>query len=197
MRRRRDREDQRPDPDMKPTDMQELAELLERMPGIKQIELKDVKRLVELLRETPEVGAIEVTGWFGSGVVITRTGQGGVIAQAMPAMPMAPMPAPAAGPAGPAAGGDARPAAPAPATHLREIRSPMVGTFYLAPEPGAEPYVKVGTRVAPGQTVCIIEAMKIMNEIEAEVGGVVRELAVEDAQPVEFGQVLFRVDPNA
>lgn len=198
MRRRRDREDQRPDPDMKPTDMQELAELLERMPGIKQIELKDVKRLVELLRETPEVGAIEVTGWFGSGVVITRTGQGGVIAQAMPAMPMASMPAPgAAAPAGPAAGGDARPAAPAPATHLREIRSPMVGTFYLAPEPGAEPYVKVGTRVAPGQTVCIIEAMKIMNEIEAEVGGVVREIAVEDAQPVEFGQVLFRVDPNA
>ena len=198
MRRRRDREDQRPDPDMKPSEMQELAELLERIPGIKQIELKDVKRLVELLRETPEVGAIEVTGWFGSGVVITRTGQGGVVAQAMPAMPMAPLPVPgAAAPAvPPPAGGDARPAAPA-ATHLREIRSPMVGTFYTAPEPGAESYVKVGTRVAPGQTVCIIEAMKIMNEIEAEVGGVVREIAVEDAQPVEFGQVLFRVDPNA
>ena len=197
MRRRRDREDQRPDPDMKPSEMQELAELLERIPGIKQIELKDVKRLVELLRETPEVGAIEVTGWFGSGVVITRTGHGGVVAQAMPAMPMAP-PAPLPGAAAPAgaapAGGDARPAA---AAHLREIRSPMVGTFYLAPEPGAEPYVKVGTRVAPGQTVCIIEAMKIMNEIEAEVGGVVREIAVEDAQPVEFGQVLFRVDSNA
>lgn len=193
MRRRRDREDQRPDPDMKPSEMQELAELLERIPGIKQIELKDVKRLVELLRETPEVGAIEVTGWFGSGVVITRTGQGGLMAQAMP---MAPLPAPGA--ATPAAAGDARPAAPAaPAAHLREIRSPMVGTFYMAPEPGAEPYVKVGTRVAPGQTVCIIEAMKIMNEIEAEVGGVVREIAVEDAQPVEFGQVLFRVDPNA
>jgi acetyl-CoA carboxylase biotin carboxyl carrier protein len=72
----------------------------------------------------------------------------------------------------------------------------MVGTFYRAPEPGAEPYVKVGSRVSPGQTVCIIEAMKIMNEIEAEVGGVIREVSVEDAQPVEFGQVLFRVDPN-
>ena len=72
----------------------------------------------------------------------------------------------------------------------------MVGTFYAAPEPGADPYVKVGTRVSPGQTVCIIEAMKIMNEIEAEFGGVVREVCVEDAQPVEFSQVLFRVDPN-
>ena len=73
----------------------------------------------------------------------------------------------------------------------------MVGTFYSAPEPGADPYAKVGTRVAPGQTVCIIEAMKIMNEIEAEFGGVIREVCVEDAQPVEFGQVLFRVDSNA
>ena len=72
----------------------------------------------------------------------------------------------------------------------------MVGTFYKSPEPGAEAYVKVGSRVTPGQTVCIIEAMKIMNEIEAEIAGVVREIWVEDAQPVEFGQVLFRVDPN-
>jgi acetyl-CoA carboxylase biotin carboxyl carrier protein len=72
----------------------------------------------------------------------------------------------------------------------------MVGTFYRAPEPGAEPYVKPGSRVTSGQTLCIIEAMKIMNELESEVSGVVREVLVEDAQPVEFGQVLFRVDPN-
>jgi acetyl-CoA carboxylase biotin carboxyl carrier protein len=72
----------------------------------------------------------------------------------------------------------------------------MVGTFYKAPEPGAEAYIKVGNRVTAGQTVCIIEAMKIMNEIEAEITGVVREISVEDSQPVEFGQVLFRVDPN-
>ena len=72
----------------------------------------------------------------------------------------------------------------------------MVGTYYGAPEPGAAPYAKVGTRVAPGKVVCIIEAMKIMNEIEAEVGGVIKEVCVEDASPVEFGQVLFRVDPN-
>ena len=72
----------------------------------------------------------------------------------------------------------------------------MVGTYYKSPEPGADAYVKVGSRVTPGQTVCIIEAMKIMNEIEAEIAGVVREILVDDAQPVEFGQVLFRVDPN-
>ena len=72
----------------------------------------------------------------------------------------------------------------------------MVGTFYSAPEPGADSYVKVGTRVTAGQTVCIIEAMKIMNEIEAEFGGVVREIGAENAQAVEFGQVLFRVEPH-
>jgi acetyl-CoA carboxylase biotin carboxyl carrier protein len=71
----------------------------------------------------------------------------------------------------------------------------MVGTFYAAPEPGAAPYVKVGTRVTPGQVVCIIEAMKIMNEIESEVQGTIKEVCLESAQPVEFGQTLFRVDP--
>jgi acetyl-CoA carboxylase biotin carboxyl carrier protein len=73
----------------------------------------------------------------------------------------------------------------------------MVGTFYAQPEPGADPYVRVGSRITPGQTLCIIEAMKIMNPLDAEVSGVLREVCVEDAQPVEFGQVLFRVDPNA
>ena len=72
----------------------------------------------------------------------------------------------------------------------------MVGTFYSAPEPGAQAYVKVGSRVNVGQVVCIIEAMKIMNEIESEVAGVVKEVNVQNSQPVEFGQVLFRVDPN-
>ena len=72
----------------------------------------------------------------------------------------------------------------------------MVGTFYGAPEPGAKPYVAVGDRVAKGQILCIIEAMKIMNEIESEYSGVLREFSVQDAQPVEYGQVLFRIDPN-
>jgi acetyl-CoA carboxylase biotin carboxyl carrier protein len=101
-------------------------------------------------------------------------------------------------PSAPAAAGAAAPAAEAaPATRLVEVKSPMVGTFYRAPEPGAEPYAKPGSRVSVGQTLCIIEAMKIMNELESEVAGVVREVLVEDAQPVEFGQVLFRVEPNA
>jgi acetyl-CoA carboxylase biotin carboxyl carrier protein len=72
----------------------------------------------------------------------------------------------------------------------------MVGTFYAQPEPGAEPYVQVGNRIGVGQTLCIIEAMKIMNPLDAEISGLIKEIAVQDAQPVEFGQVLFRVDPN-
>ena len=174
--------------------MQELAELLQNVPGIHSIDLKDVKRLAQLLRETPEIGSIEVKGWFGTGVVITRT-------TAAPVALPAALPVQSATPSSPAGvpkeaerEAQSRPSAPGP--QLKEIRSPMVGTFYRAPEPGAEPYVQVGSRIASGQTVCIIEAMKIMNEIEAEVVGVVREVSVEDSQPVEYGQVLFRVDPN-
>jgi acetyl-CoA carboxylase biotin carboxyl carrier protein len=177
---------------MSPQEMQELAELLQNVPGIHSIDLKDVRRLAQLLRETPEIGSIEVKGWFGTGVVITRT-------TAAPIAPVMAMPVSTHLPqAQLAAEAEHRETAPRPAAapHLKEIRSPMVGTFYKAPEPGAEAYIKVGNRVTPGQTVCIIEAMKIMNEIEAEISGVVREIAVEDGQPVEFGQVLFRVDPN-
>lgn len=177
---------------MNADEMRQLAQLLEKMPGLKSVELKDVKRLAELLRESPEIGSIEVKGYFGTGIVITRTAQGAAapMAWAPPAV-QAPVPAASAGGSGAPA-----PAAPAAVSHLKEIKSPMVGTFYRAPEPGAEAYAKVGTRVATGQTVCIIEAMKIMNEIEAEFAGVVTELCVDDAQPVEFGQVLFRIDPN-
>ena len=174
---------------MKPDEMAQLAELLGRMPGIKAIELKDVKRLTDLLRDSPEIGSIEVKGFFGTGIVITRTVQGG--GMALPA----PGPAHHAPPSAPAPG--TPPPAPALApSNLKEVKSPMVGTYYSAPEPGAEPYARVGARVNSGQTVCIIEAMKIMNEIESEFSGVIREVLVEDAQPVEFGQVLFRVDPN-
>jgi len=77
----------------------------------------------------------------------------------------------------------------------KEIKSPMVGTMYTAPEPGAPPFVDVGARVKKGQTVCIIEAMKLMNEIESEYDGVVKSRLVENAQPVEFGQTLFVVEP--
>jgi acetyl-CoA carboxylase biotin carboxyl carrier protein len=178
---------------MNPEEIRALAEVFEKIPGIKGIDFKDVRRLAELLRESPEIGSIELKGWFGTGVVITRTQPAFTLPPALPLPALAPL-APAPAPSGPAVeSGDG---AKVPPTTLKEIKSPMVGTFYAAPEPGAEPYVKVGSRVAPGQTVCIIEAMKIMNEIEAEFGGVIREANVDDAQPVEFGQVLFRVDPH-
>lgn len=178
---------------MTPDEMQDLARALEKVPGLKGIDMRDVRRLAQLLHDHPELGSIELKGFFGTGVVITRTshGMGGAPMYAAAPAP-APLPVPAAAPAAAPA---PEAAAPPPST-LKEIKSPMVGTFYAQPEPGAEPYARVGTRVTAGQTVCIIEAMKIMNEIEAELSGVVREVCVEDASPVEYGQVLYRVDPN-
>jgi len=97
--------------------------------------------------------------------------------------------------------GVAPPAAPAPAAaeapasdDLHDVHSPMVGTFYRAPSPDAAPFVSVGDRVEQGQTLCILEAMKLMNELESEVSGIVREIPVENAEPVEFGQLLFRIE---
>jgi len=78
---------------------------------------------------------------------------------------------------------------------LIEIKSPMVGTFYRAPSPGANPYVEIEDIINPGDVVCIVEAMKLMNEIKAEVGGKIKEILVENGQPVEFGQTLFLVEP--
>jgi acetyl-CoA carboxylase biotin carboxyl carrier protein len=116
----------------------------------------------------------------------------------VPAMLAAPLPARATPADGlPAVNETETPSrAEASKTQLLEVKSPMVGTFYQSPEPGAKQYVSVGDRVSKGQILCIIEAMKIMNEIESEYSGVLRELAVQDAQPVEYGQVLFRIDPN-
>jgi acetyl-CoA carboxylase biotin carboxyl carrier protein len=131
---------------------------------------------------------------------VSRGGASPAVYAPVPAAALAPPPAAVAANPGLASAPAPAAAAAAPAVErpsaLLEIKSPMVGTFYRSPEPGAEPYVKVGTRVTPGQTLCIIEAMKIMNELESEVTGVIREVLAEDAQPVEFGQVLFRVDPH-
>jgi len=82
------------------------------------------------------------------------------------------------------------------ASNLLEVTSPMVGTFYSSPAPDAPSYTDIGARVSPGDTLCIIEAMKLMNELECEISGTIVELCVENAQPVEFGQVLFRVNPD-
>jgi acetyl-CoA carboxylase biotin carboxyl carrier protein len=102
--------------------------------------------------------------------------------------------APAAAPA-PAPAAEA-PKQESPKSRLLEVKSPMVGTYYAAPEPGAKPYLSVGDRISKGQILCIIEAMKIMNEIESEFDGVVKEILAQNAHPVEYGQVLFRIDPN-
>ena len=82
------------------------------------------------------------------------------------------------------------------ASNLKQITSPMVGTFYRAPAPDADPFIDVGQSVEVGQTVCIVEAMKLMNEIGAEIRGTIREVLVENGQPVEYGQTLFLVDPE-
>ena len=88
------------------------------------------------------------------------------------------------------------PAAPAVRSDLLEITAPMVATFYRAPAPGEAPFVEIGARITSGQTVCILEAMKLMNELESEVSGEVVEILVENGTPVEFGQVLMRVKPS-
>jgi len=87
------------------------------------------------------------------------------------------------------------PAAAASRSDLLEIRAPMVGTFYRAPSPGDPPFVEIGSRVTPGQTICILEAMKLMNEIEADQGGELVEILVENGTPIEYDQVLMRLRP--
>jgi len=162
-----------------------------------------IARLVQILRDAPELGAIEVRrGLFGawSAVRVSRSGHTSnagdhVVVSHAPGAPLA-VPAASAPGLADRGGSRAEGAVAPPPAQLLEIKSPMVGTFYGAPQPGADPYVKVGSRVSTGQVVCIIEAMKIMNEIESEVQGVVKEVCLESAQPVEFGQTLFRVDPH-
>ena len=169
------------------------------------IDLRYVKKLIEML-DGSSVDSIEISSDKGMKLRISKSPQQRGAVQvaapvAMPAMlpPVAPArPTPAEGVAalGEAGGGaEARPEAAK--SQLLEIKSPMVGTFYASPEPGSPPFVAVGQRVAKGQVVCIIEAMKIMNEIESEFDGVVREVLSGNSHPVEYGQVLFRVDPTA
>jgi len=159
-----------------------------------------LERLVDLLNRS-SAQTIEIRRW----TTTIRISKGPLAVPGQPVSYHVAMPAGTTGTTGPTGGGaGAPPVAPAapvapvepPKAALIEIKSPMVGTFYAQPEPGADPYVRVGSRIAPGQTLCIIEAMKIMNPLDAEVAGVIKEIAVQDAQPVEFGQVLYRVDPN-
>jgi len=145
-------------------------------------ELRELQQLISLVQDTG-IGELELTAG-GRSVRISATASGL---------------APAAGPAPLHVARSAAPATvetpAAPADNLRVITSPMVGTFYRSPAPDAEPFVESGDSVAIGQTVCIIEAMKLMNEIEAEFKGRIVQILVENAQPVEFGQKLFMVEP--
>lgn len=166
------------------------------------IDFQLIERLLELLNSS-QAGSIEVRkNWFSTTVRVSRDphlgNAGGSTTYHVSATPPAPTAPPA--PSAPVRRG-AEEAEGAEGAGERQdgrvdIKSPMVGTFYAQPEPGSDPYVRVGSRIKPGQPVCIIEAMKIMNPIDAEISGVVEEICVQDAQPVEFGQVLFRVDPN-
>jgi acetyl-CoA carboxylase biotin carboxyl carrier protein len=165
------------------------------------MKLDIIARIVQILKDSPEVGAIEIRrGLFGawSSVRVSKAGHGNTLGPGASGLGHVIVSHPSAAPTSAIApqAGAPSPQAPAPGPQLLEIKSPMVGTFYQSPEPAAQPYVKVGTRVHVGQVVCIIEAMKIMNEIESEVAGVIREVTAQNGQPVEFGQVLFRVDPH-
>jgi acetyl-CoA carboxylase biotin carboxyl carrier protein len=168
------------------------------------IDLRYVKKLIEMM-DGSSVDSVEITSDKGMKIRISKTPQQRGTVQIPTPVPM-PALLPAAVPTSsrmtPVEGSsavaepDTQAKSEAPKTKLLEVKSPMVGTYYAAPEPGAKPYVSVGSRIAKGQILCIIEAMKIMNEIESEFSGVVTEVAVQDAHPVEYGQVLFRIDPN-
>ena len=122
-----------------------------------------------------------------------------VTAVAAQAVPVAQAPAPVPVVDVPAQGESASAAPPAAAgsrSDLVDVTAPMVGTFYTAPAPGEAPFVETGNRINAGQTICILEAMKLMNELEAEVAGEVVEILVDNGTPVEFGQVLMRVKPG-
>lgn len=167
-----------------------MADETPKSPG--PFDVRTVKSLVALMTQH-DLAEIDLR----DGTQRLRLRRGGpagaqVVMSQVPAAPT-PLPLAASPVATPAPRNDA-PAAPA--KNLLEIKSPTVGTFYTASGPDAPPFVRVGSKVTPTTTVCIIEAMKIFNEIAAECAGTVVEVLVENQQPVEYGQVLFRVEPG-
>jgi len=162
-----------------------------------------IKRLIRLVEES-KIESLEVSTW-GRKVKITQPSKNSTNGSSqhpavldnqviVAASSMQPAQTVAYGP-GPAPVAPAVP--PVPDTgKLVTIKSPMVGTYYAAPSPDADPYVSVNQKITPGQVVCIVEAMKLMNEIESEYGGQVVKILVENAKPVEFGQDLFLVEPE-
>lgn len=163
------------------------------------IDEKVVESLIRLLDES-SLDNLEIER-AGTRIRLSKSPSGAGVVSVAPAGPVhAPAgPALEAAGSGPSAHADTAPAdaaAPAPPdSDLTEVASPMVGTFYRAPSPEADPYASVGDVVAVGDVLCVIEAMKLMNELECEVAGRVAEVCVRNADPVEYGQVLFRIDP--
>ena len=152
------------------------------------MDLRKLKTLIDLVSESG-VAELEITEGDDRVKIVNRVGAAPVAAAA-PAVIATPVVASAAPAAAPAVAAEPA-AAPVAAEDTRTIDSPMVGTFYRAPSPGAKPFADVGQKVKAGDTVCIIEAMKLLNEIETEYDGVIKEILVENGQPVEFGQPLF------
>ena len=152
------------------------------------MDLRKLKKLIDLVQESG-IGEIEITEGEEK-VRISRQSAGTPMIMASPGMQPMGMQPMATGPSG---GAEAPAPAPAePKGHA--LKSPMVGTFYRAPSPGAPSFVEVGQTVSKGQTLCIIEAMKLLNEIESDVAGTVKAILVENGQPVEYGQPLFLIE---
>ncbi|WP_028228699.1 acetyl-CoA carboxylase biotin carboxyl carrier protein [Paraburkholderia ferrariae] len=151
------------------------------------MDLRKLKTLIDLVSESG-ISELEVTEGEGKVRIVKNAPPVYVQPSAQYAMPAAaPLAAPGHAPAEAAAPAAAAPAVPQ--GHV--VTSPMVGTFYRAPSPGADPFVQVGDTVKEGQTLCIIEAMKLLNEIESDVAGVVKEILVDNGQAVEYGQPLY------
>lgn len=153
------------------------------------MDLRKLKKLIDLVEESG-IAELEVTEGEEK-VRITRVSasQAFTLAQPMTSVQLPQAAAPQAPAAAPAAE-----AAPAPADDKNAVKSPMVGTFYRSPSPGAKSFIEVGQKVEVGDTLCIIEAMKLMNEIEAERAGIVKAILAEDGQPVEYGEPLFIIE---
>lgn len=150
------------------------------------MDIKEIRALIDLMKKNGlAVFKMEKEGFK---IALEMAG-----ANVQPIIQTIAAPAPAAQPAAPAAApAAAAPAAAAP-SNLKEITSPMVGTFYASSSPDSPAYVSVGQTITPDTVVCIVEAMKVMNEIKAEVSGVIAEIVAENGKPVQFGQALFRV----
>jgi len=155
---------------------------------------KNIRELVKIAEES-NIGELEVTYWWGRKIRISKTASSVAVARSGAANVVT-VPAQAATVAGAPAAESETAAAPAAPDKFVPIKAPMVGTFYRASSPDADPYVREGDVVSQGQVLCIIEAMKLMNEIEAEISGKIVKVMVDNARPVEYNQVLFLVDPS-